>query len=81
MAAFAPQLHGGQPGDVRKAVELTLDLVKGEGQAEGREVPSEMWMGSDAFADVKARCEGVLKVLGEWEGVVRSMDVSVSGSA
>ncbi|TKA71500.1 hypothetical protein B0A55_06478 [Friedmanniomyces simplex] len=71
MASFADQLHGSQQGDVRKAVELTLDLVQGEGKMEGREIPSQMWMGSDGYAVVKAKCEEVLEVLGEWEEAIK----------
>ena len=74
---FAPKLHGNQPGDVSKACNLTIDLVRGEGKAAGRQVPAEMWMGSDAFVDVKASCEATLNTLKEWEDVIKSTDVVV----
>ena len=77
MAGFAARLHGSQPGDVTKAVEFTLDLVRGEGLAEGRAVPADMWMGSDAYTDVKAHCENTLGLLAEWEEAIKSTDLVV----
>ncbi|KAK3075481.1 hypothetical protein LTR53_001189 [Teratosphaeriaceae sp. CCFEE 6253] len=66
VAGFRRQLHGHQPGDVVKAVELTLDLVRGEGVAAGgRKVPERIWMGKDAYETVKEQAEETLRVLEE----------------
>ena len=72
-----PKLHGTQPGDPAKAVEVTIDLVKGEGVAEGREVPGWMPLGSDAFEVVKKKAEAELKLLGDWETVIKGTDFGV----
>lgn len=64
-----------QPGDPAKLVNVVLDLVRGEGVAEGREVPFRLPLGGDCVDDIKAKCEGLLKVMGEWEEVCRGTDV------
>ncbi|KAK3114707.1 hypothetical protein LTR53_006718 [Teratosphaeriaceae sp. CCFEE 6253] len=75
MTGFRGQLHGHQPGDVVKAVELTLDLVKGEGVAAGgRKVPERIWMGKDAYETVKEQAEETLRVLEEWKEEIQSTD-------
>ena len=70
-----PHMHGNQPGDAVKAASLTIDLVKGEGVAKGRELPPFLPMGSDAYTDVKAHTEMTLKMLEEWGDVIKSTDV------
>lgn len=73
-ADFAPKLHGNQLGDPKKLAELTVDLVRGEGVAKGKEPPLFLPLGSDAFADTKEKAERTLKVLEEWEEVIKSTD-------
>ncbi|EMC91966.1 hypothetical protein BAUCODRAFT_152314 [Baudoinia panamericana UAMH 10762] len=73
---FTPKLHGGQPGDATKAVRLMIDVVRGEGVAEGKEAPPFLPVGSDAFADIKAKSELTMKILDEWESAIKSIDVA-----
>lgn len=61
-----------QPGDPVKLVEIILDLVRGEGIAEGSQVSFRLPLGIDVFDDIKAKCEKTLKLLGDWESVIRS---------
>lgn len=61
-----------QPGDPIKLVNIILDLVRKEGIAEGKEVPFRLPLGIDCFDDVKAKCEETLKLLHDWEHVIRS---------
>jgi len=63
-----------QPGDPVKLVEIVLDLVRQEGTAEGKEIPFRLPLGSDCYNDVKAKCEETLKLLKEWEPMIRSTD-------
>ncbi|KAK0124111.1 hypothetical protein ONS95_009094 [Cadophora gregata] len=64
-----------QPGDPVKFVEYVLDLVRGEGVAEGREVPSRLPLGKDVFDDVKRKCEETLRLLEEWKEIIRGTDL------
>ncbi|KAI7538664.1 hypothetical protein KC331_g10216 [Hortaea werneckii] len=71
---LVPALHGNQPGDTAKAARLVIDLVKGEGVAEGRELPLAFPIGNDTFVKIKEQSEATLKMLEEWEDVIRSTD-------
>ncbi|KAI7258697.1 hypothetical protein KC343_g4723 [Hortaea werneckii] len=71
---LVPALHGHQPGDTAKAARLVIDLVKGEGVGQGRELPLALPIGNDAFVKVKEQTEATLKMLEEWEDVIRSTD-------
>jgi NAD(P)-dependent dehydrogenase (short-subunit alcohol dehydrogenase family) len=46
-------LDGNQPGDPKKAVELMIDLVKGEGRAAGKTVPLRLPIGWNAQEVIK----------------------------
>jgi len=61
-----------QPGDLGKLVDVVVDLVRGEGVAEGKELPLRLPLGSDCYGLVKGTCEEMLGVLEQWEGVIRS---------
>jgi hypothetical protein len=63
-----------QPGDPKKLVEITLDLVRGEGVAKGKNIPMRLPLGIDCYDDVKEKCEETLKLLEEWREVIRSTD-------
>ncbi|KAJ3555879.1 hypothetical protein NM688_g2339 [Phlebia brevispora] len=65
-ARFA-SICGNEKGDPAKAMELLVDTVRGEGQAYGREWPMWLFMGQDAYRDVRAKCARVLKALDDWE--------------
>ena len=69
---------GNQPGDPRKLVDIVLDLVKGEGVAEGRKVPLRVLLGQDAWEEVGGKLRGTLADMQEWEAVTRSTDLDES---
>lgn len=74
ISAFATamkQVSGHQPGNIEKGVSVVIDLVKGEGVAQGKETPSRMPLGVDAFDGIKAKCEQTLKLLIEWESIIK----------
>lgn len=66
---------GKQPGDPDKAMEIVVDVVKGEGCAAGREWPLYLVLGKDAEADIRNKCAKVLKHLDDWHDVVRGVDL------
>jgi hypothetical protein len=68
-------INGKQPGDPKKAVEIMVDLVRGEGVAEGKEVPERLPLGKDCLATMRKKTVGNLAICNEWEDVVCSTDV------
>jgi len=66
--------NGKQPGDPKKGVEVVIDVIKGEGAAQGKTVPSVFQLGSDCYAIVTEACNKTLKNLEEWKDVIVSTD-------
>jgi hypothetical protein len=69
---FVQGINGNQAGDPKKAVKVMIDVVKGEGVAEGKAFPERLPLGSDAFDTVKKARLGHLAVCDEWEDVIKS---------
>jgi hypothetical protein len=74
IAQFVEGMNGSQPGDPKKAAKVMIDVVKGEGVAEGKVWPERLPLGTDVLATVRKRCEGNLEICNEWEDVIRSTD-------
>ena len=72
-AVFA-SISGNEKGDPAKAMELLVDVVRGEGDAYGREWPMWLFMGKDVYRDVRAKCERVERHLAEWEDVATNLE-------
>lgn len=51
-----------------------MDVIKREGVAQGREVPSGFSLGFDCYETVKERCEKTLARLEAWKQVSLSTD-------
>ena len=68
-------LSGNEPGDTKRGVEVILDLVRGDGDAKGREVPKCIVLGSDSFDAVEGVCKAELQTLTEWKDVIISTDI------
>lgn len=66
-----------QPGDPVKLVKIILDIVRGEGVAQGRTTPFRLPLGVDVYDDIKAKCEETLKLLEDWSDVIKSTDIEV----
>lgn len=68
-----------QRGDPVKAVKIILDVVRNEGVAapgqQKADIKLRLPLGPDAYATVKNKCDETLKLLGEWEDVIKSTDV------
>lgn len=75
VAGFVGQMNGNQPGDPQKAVNVMIDVVKGEGVAEGKEVPARLPLGSDIFEKLKEKHTQGLEVLKEWGELIISTDI------
>jgi hypothetical protein len=65
---------GKQPGDPDKGVNVVLDVVRGEGLAEGKVFPTALSLGSDSYNGVKEECEKTLARLEDWKDVSESTD-------
>ncbi|KAF7980838.1 hypothetical protein HWV62_36476 [Athelia sp. TMB] len=67
---------GNQPGDPAKAMEVLVDVVRGEGVAKGRPMPLYLPLGTDAEAAIRGKCATMTAVLDEWQDVIRSTDIT-----
>ena len=62
------------PGDPKLGVERMVDVIRGEGAAEGRPMPAQLPLGSDALNIIKGKCLEIVKVCDEWEQFIKSTD-------
>lgn len=67
-------IQGNEPGDPYKAMHIVVDIVHGEGVAEGKRWPRYLVLGSDAEMNVRDKCKLMLDVLDEWEDVVKGVN-------
>ncbi|OBS20356.1 hypothetical protein FPOA_06728 [Fusarium poae] len=70
-------LHGGdlaQPGNPEKFVKVVLDMVRGEGFAQGKHVPFRLPVGKDAVQEIGAKARDILDVMHEWDSVITETD-------
>ncbi|KAJ3834302.1 hypothetical protein EV361DRAFT_633030 [Lentinula raphanica] len=78
--AGAGSLHGNQPGDPVKAVELVVDVVRGEGKAKGKKFPRYLPLGSNAGQAIKEKTDMMKSVLEEWGDIIGSeVDYQTTG--
>jgi hypothetical protein len=74
---FVTNMNGNQPGDPKKAVEIMIDVVKGEGFAAGKTMPERLPLGPDALNVIRKKCNATLEVCNEWESVIMSTDMDM----
>ncbi|KAK7044581.1 putative oxidoreductase YusZ [Favolaschia claudopus] len=65
---------GNQVGDPDKAMEAVVDVVRGEGAANGKPWPRYLALGKDADRDIRAKCKIMADHLDEWSEVVKRVD-------
>ncbi|EKM58132.1 uncharacterized protein PHACADRAFT_252197 [Phanerochaete carnosa HHB-10118-sp] len=65
------RVDGHQPGDPTKAMHVVIDVVHGEGAAEGKDWPLYLPLGLEAEVAIRDKCGKVTKVLDTWEDVIR----------
>ncbi|KAF9494389.1 NAD(P)-binding protein [Pleurotus eryngii] len=62
-------------GDPQKAMEVVVDVVRGEGVAKGREWPTYLILGEDAEVDIRNKIGKIAKALDDWQDVIRSVNL------
>ena len=67
--------NGRQPGDIQKAVQRMVDVVRLEGMAVGRPLPKRLPVGSESLRVIKEKCFETLRICNEWEDLITSTDV------
>lgn len=72
IAEFVRGMNGTQAGDPDKAVSIMIDVVKGEGIAEGKPLPARLPIGPDMLQIMKERCANNLEICKEWETIICS---------
>ncbi|KAL1600768.1 hypothetical protein SLS60_007156 [Paraconiothyrium brasiliense] len=74
LTALNAALQGNEVGDPKKVVKVMVDFVRGEGVAEGKEVPDRLPIGSDALIAVQPKQDAIRKQWEEWKDVILSTD-------
>jgi hypothetical protein len=64
-----------QPGDIVKGAKVMVDVLTQSGVAEGREVPTRLVLGRDAFELINGKCTETIKRLEEWKDITVSTDL------
>ncbi|KAM7194389.1 hypothetical protein V8F33_007277 [Rhypophila sp. PSN 637] len=62
------------PGDLDKVARVIVDVVKGEGLAEGRKLPTRVLFGSDAYESVMQKLNECVRLFGDWKDLTYSTD-------
>ena len=65
------------PGDIKKLPNVIIDIIKGEGLAQGRPLPVRVALGPDSLDVIRQKCSEQLQLLDAWEDV--SLNVTVEG--
>jgi len=69
MQAFATEVGPDVPGDTHKLPKAVIDVIKGEGLAEGRKWPVRVALGPDSVAVVRQKCQEQLDLCEEWDDI------------
>lgn len=64
-----------QPGDPVKAAKAMFDIIKAEGDAEGREPPFQIFLGKDAYEQSKAKLQECLDSLEKFGDITAATDL------
>lgn len=72
--AMYENANGTLTGDPAKAMELLVDVVKGEGKAAGRPWPLYLPMGAPADVSIRGKCTQMVSVMDEWKDVTVDLD-------
>lgn len=68
------QVDNNQPGDVKKAGKVLIDILTQTGVGAGRDVPVRIPLGTDCEQTIRKKCKDTLAILDDWQDVVRSTD-------
>ncbi|KAI0920223.1 hypothetical protein AcV5_010023 [Taiwanofungus camphoratus] len=61
-------------GDPAKAMELLVNVVRGEVDAQGRDLPLVLPIGNPTYAAARAHCETLQQTMDAWEDVAKDLD-------
>ena len=75
--AFCYGADGNQPGDPKKATDIVVDIVHGDGVAEGKGWPERLPLGPDGVEAVRANSKAKLDICDEWESIVTQTNMVV----
>ncbi|KAI0879780.1 hydroxybutyrate dehydrogenase [Annulohypoxylon maeteangense] len=67
------------PGNAVEMVSKVIQIVKGTGVAENREIPLRIPFGSDCLAAFREKLQTLQKTCDEWESVAKSTDFAGAG--
>ncbi|KAG7095289.1 hypothetical protein E1B28_006058 [Marasmius oreades] len=67
------KIPGNEPGDPVKAMEVVVDIVRGEGVAKGKEWPGTILLGEDAEATYRKKETKLNQAIQEWIQVTKSV--------
>ncbi|KAF8335134.1 hypothetical protein F5887DRAFT_620328 [Amanita rubescens] len=68
---------GNEKGDAVKAMEVVVDVVRGEGIAKGKPWPGLLVLGEDSERDVRNKCQATLQMLDTWGDVAKSVNLDL----
>lgn len=72
VAEFMANRDGKQPGDLKKAAKVIVDVLMSK---EGKELPLRLPVGKDAYETIKAKCEATLELLEEWRDGITAINI------
>ncbi|KII85845.1 hypothetical protein PLICRDRAFT_178156 [Plicaturopsis crispa FD-325 SS-3] len=68
------QFVGFAKGSPAKAMDLLVDVVKGEGKAKGKPFPMTLAMGHEADRDIRLKVKKTMEELEIWSDVIKDLD-------
>lgn len=66
--------YGKEPGNAVDLVSKVIQIAKGTGVAEGKELPLRIPFGSDCVKAFREKLQGFMKIVDDWDEVARSTD-------
>ena len=62
-------------GDTDRAVEVIVDVARGEGVAQGRELPFWLLLGNATYVNARTHAERLAKDMADWQDVAKDLDI------
>ncbi|KAF1953524.1 NAD(P)-binding protein [Byssothecium circinans] len=66
------KMQGQQPGDLDRAAERIIDVVRGEGMVEGKPFLERLPLRDDTIRAIRVKCKDVLEICDEWADASKS---------
>ncbi|KAL5335954.1 hypothetical protein BJX70DRAFT_410165 [Aspergillus crustosus] len=68
-----------EPGNAVELISKVIQIAKGTGVVQGKEIPLRIPFGSDCLGNLREKIRELTRVADEWEGVARSTDFEGRG--